>query len=464
MTTNRRPGTPRVLFLSGLQIYPAYSGGYLRSYALANALKRHGLDVFVYSLAGRKRDYLALRRPSVQTWPDGIEEYVDRGALGFLIQYASFALGLPPVWLTTYLRTAATSPREMLLPALLREKLAWCDVVIADFPYVHTIFTAPSARGRLRVLSTHNVEHHLRDESSWYKRRIRAAVRDIELTAAEECDILVSCCTGDADFFTANARVRRSVTVPNGVDVRRFHGIAEHRSRIRQELGIADDVKLFLFTASRGVANREAFDYLVDFARKYGRLLTEQRIHILVVGGVTAGHVRQPGFTATGKVGVVEPYFAAADAALNPIWSGAGTNLKTCEFIAMRLPLVTTRFGVRGYLLEDGKTGFLFEKETLATVLSLVRRLFDEDPARLGRMADEAYAQNESAIDMDACARALVDAMSYARDCSRDSAGEIGSSPMGYPSILPAEGGRGASGARADVRPPAPRPNIGART
>jgi len=414
MMNDPGPGGKKVLFLSAMQIYPAYSGGHFRSYGLANALRHHGLDVFVYSLAGRKKDYLALRGPSVQRWPEGIEEYVDRGAVGFLIQYASHALALPPVWLTAFLRTAASSPRETLLPAFLREKLHWCDVIVADFPFVHPIFAAPSARGRLRVLSTHNVEHRLHDRTVWHKRGIRATVRDIELAAAEACDLLVSCCADDAEFFAANARVRRAVVVPNGIDMRRFRGIDVQRSRVRQELGIADDVKVFLFTASKGAANREAFDYLVGFARKHERLLEEQRIHILVVGGVTADHVRLPNFTATGRVAVVEPYFAAADVGLNPLWSGAGTNLKTCEYIAVRLPLVTTRFGARGYRLDDGTSGFLFEKDTLAAVLSQVRRLFDQDPSRLRQMADRAYAQNETAIDMDACARTLVDAMTDA--------------------------------------------------
>ncbi|HTP24809.1 MAG TPA: hypothetical protein VMK12_04020, partial [Anaeromyxobacteraceae bacterium] len=73
----------RVLFLSGLQIHPPFSGGTYRSFALANALQRHGVGVSVYSLVGRKGDYLARRPSSVQVWPDGVEEYVDRGPLGF---------------------------------------------------------------------------------------------------------------------------------------------------------------------------------------------------------------------------------------------------------------------------------------------------------------------------------------------------------------------------------------------
>jgi glycosyltransferase involved in cell wall biosynthesis len=398
-----------VLFLSGLQIHPTLSGGNLRSFALANALHGHGLEVFVYSLVGRKPDYLARRPSGVETWPEGIEEYVDRGTLGFLAQYGSYALSLPPFWITAWLRAAAASPGEALLPALLREKLAEADVVVADFPFVHPIFSAPSARGSLRVLSTHNLEHQLYgDRKHWRNRWVGSAVRELELKAADACDVLVGCCDGDRRFFEASAKVRRSVLVPNGIDPRRFRGLEAARTRTRRALGIPDDVRAFLFTASKYGPNREAFDYLVAFARNNGGLLAEHRIHILVVGNVTAAPVRLSGLTATGRVDVAEPYFAAADAALNPMWSGGGTNVKMCEFIAARLPIVSSRFGARGFLLQDGETAFLFERDGLGPALLAVRRLFDEDPGRLRRMAEDAYARNEGAIDMDACVLELV--------------------------------------------------------
>jgi glycosyltransferase involved in cell wall biosynthesis len=409
-----RPAAPRVLVLSGLQIYPTLSGGNLRSFAVANALKHNGLEVFVYSLVGRKKDYLARRPSAIQVWPDGIEEYVDRGPLGFLVGYGSYGLGLPPAWLTAYLRVASSSPREFLMPALLREKLRWCDAVVSDFPFVHPAFGAASARGRFHVLSTHNIEQHLyEDRSRWQNRWMRSAVRRIELAAAEAADVLVTCCEADRQFFEAHARVRRSIVVPNGIDLRRFRILGEEeRTRARAALGISDDIRLFLFTASRYGPNREAFDYLLAFAREQGRLLAERGIHILVVGSVVAEPVRFRSFTATGKVDVVEPYFAAADAAINPISSGAGTNVKMCEFIAARLPIVTTSFGARGFRITDGRTGFLFERDDLASVLSEARRLFDADPARLRGIAEEAYRQNESAIDMDVCIRPLAEAVS----------------------------------------------------
>ncbi|HKC12662.1 MAG TPA: glycosyltransferase family 4 protein, partial [Vicinamibacteria bacterium] len=410
MTTIRPRGdSPKVLFLSGLQIYPTMSGGTLRSSALANALRHHGFDVRVHSLTGRKADYLARRPSSMQMWPGGMGEQVDRGVASAAAWLAGYVLGLPPVWISAHLAAGAASPGEALLSAALREKLSWCDAVVADFPYLYPIFLAPSARGKLRILSTHNIEHHL-----WRKPPIRAVVRDLEIRAARACDILVSCCAEDARFFEANAPVRQAVVVPNGIDLGRFCGIEAHRAGARRELGIPDDVMLFLFTASKWGPNREAFEYLLEFAKSHARLLAEERIHILLVGGVTAEPVHLDGFTATGRIDRVEPYFAAADAALNPMSSGAGTNVKMCEFIAMRLPIVSTPFGARGLAFEDGRSGFLFEKDGLAPVLSRVRRLFDQNPPRLKEMADDAYGQNRNAIDMNACAQVLVEAMGEA--------------------------------------------------
>jgi glycosyltransferase involved in cell wall biosynthesis len=407
-----RPDARRVLFLSGLQIHPPLSGGNLRSHALASALANHGLDVFVYSMVGRKKDYLARRPSSVERWPAGLDEYVDRGPLGFLAQFGSYFVGLPPVWLTAYLRAACSSPREVLLPRLLRERLGWCDTVVADFPFVHPAFAAPAARGRLRVVSTHNIEHHLYDDRTrWQNRWSRDAVRRIELAAAEAADVLVACCEGDESFFSAHASVRRSVLVPNGIDLRRFEGLAAQRAAGRATLGLPEDVKVFLFTASKFGPNREAFDFLQGFARQNRAMLEERRIHLVVVGNVVTEPVRLPAFTATGKVDVVEPYFAAADAALNPIATGAGTNVKMCEFMAARLPIVTTPFGARGFRIDDGRTGFLFERDVLAPTLSKVGHLLDEDPGRLARIADEAYRLNERAIDMDVGVKPLVDAI-----------------------------------------------------
>lgn len=410
----------KVLIVSGLQIYPTFSGGTLRSFALVNALARHGAKVFVYSFVGRKADYLARVPSGMQAWPGGVEEYVDRGLVNFIAGYSSYKLQMPPLWLTAYLRVAAAS-RGGLLPALLREKLAWCDVVVADFPFLYPVLSAAQGHA-VKVLNTHNIEHHLYDDRSTVRSRfVRERVKRVELTAAHAVDILVTCCDSDRRYFEKATKVNLSVTVPNGIDCERFRYSAEERTRARARLGFAESVKVFLFTASKYGPNTEAFEFLLDFARANQQQLVAQRIHLLVVGRVVSKPVVMPAFTATGGVDSVEPYFAASDAAINPLEVGAGTNVKMAEFIAARLPVVVSAFGARGFKIEDERTGFLFERPHLMEVLAKVRLLMDQNPERLRRMVESARVENADVIDMFECVRPLTDALTGARRASQGS-------------------------------------------
>jgi hypothetical protein len=126
------------------------------------------------------------------------------------------------------------------------------------------------------------------------------------------------------------------------------------------------------------------------------------------------GPQRLPSLTVTGRVDAVEPYFAAADAGLNPVAGGAGTNLKTGEFIAAGLPLLATPFGARGYDLRHAHSAVLFDPEDLPAALAGVRRLFRDDPAAAAAIAARALEDNAAVVDMDACVGPLADALAAA--------------------------------------------------
>lgn len=402
----------RVLIVSPLQLHPTLSGGHLRTFSMANALSRQGADVFVYSFAGRKSDYLARVPSGIQTWPRSeVLEYVNRSAAGFVANYGSYWLGLPPLWLTGYLHSASKMARAALLPRLLRDKLDWCDVLIADSPFTYSVFGTVAPYSRLRVLNLHNVEHHLLDTNGcWRDRWVRNIVRRVELDAASSADVVVSCSDGDARYFEKHCTVRRSLVVPNGIDVERFRFPPEVRAGMRDRLGFRDErTCVVLFTASKWAANQEAYEYLLAFCESHERVLVEKRLHLLVVGSVVQHPIRLPALTATGRVDVAEPYFAAADAAINPVNTGSGTNVKVGEFIAARLPVLSTAFGARGYSIENARTGFIFKREELLSSLLEFRTIFDSDRQRLTRMSEDAFLVNKHVIDMDECVRPLVD-------------------------------------------------------
>jgi hypothetical protein len=132
--------------------------------------------------------------------------------------------------------------------------------------------------------------------------------------------------------------------VPNGIDVTRFEAARPQRDEMRQKLGVAAGETLLLFPASKFFTNKEAYDWLVHFIEDHPAEIAKRKLKFCVVGSVVPHPEEHGPLKATARVEFVEPYFAAADVALNPMFSGAGTNVKMADFIAARLPDSHHRF------------------------------------------------------------------------------------------------------------------------
>jgi hypothetical protein len=383
----------KLAFVSGLQLFPAQSGGQLRSTSLAKALAHHGFEVSIYSLIGRSPEYRARQPSEVVTHGPGLSEFIDRRPAKAAIQFLSYRVDVPPIWINEYLRLRTPRP--------LAERLEAADAVLADFPFLAGVFAKTR---KPRVLNTHNIEQHL-VPGDGARKLVRARVKQLEDEAAREADVVACCAQGDADYFKS-AGARTVLMVPNGIDVARFENARPLRESTRKELGVKDDEALFLFPASRFGPNKEAYDWLVKFVEEHPIELARRKVKICVPGSVVSAPEEHGPLKATGRVPEIEPYFAAADFALNPMFSGAGTNVKMADFIAARLPILTTPFGARGFTLEDQKSALFFEPESFLSVLDQALAAPAKEREQL---ATEAYEANAAAIDMNHCVKPLVD-------------------------------------------------------
>jgi glycosyltransferase involved in cell wall biosynthesis len=383
----------KLAFISGMQLFPAQSGGQLRSTGLARALARHGFDVAIYSLIGRSPDYRA-RKPSelVELGPR-LTEYIDRRPAKAAIQFATYRINVPPIWISEYLRFRT--------PAPLAERLAAADAVIADNPFVARVFANTD---KPRVLNTHNIEHNLVPRGA-LSGLLRSRVKRLEDEAAGEADVVCCCAAADAEYFRG-AGSREVVMVPNGIDVTRFEAARVQREAMRLALGVKPDEVLLLFPASRFGPNKEAYDWLVNFIVDHPNEMAKRKVKFCVVGSVVGAPEQHGPLTATGRVLEIEPYFAAADFGLNPMFTGAGTNVKMADFIAARLPILTTCFGARNLLLKKGHSALFFEPETF---LARLDEAMATSPTQRVTLASAAYAANAEAIDMNLCVKPLVD-------------------------------------------------------
>jgi len=339
----------KIVMLCGYRIFPPSTGGNVHSTTIARALARMGYQVLVYCLAGRREDYIAKGRSRAsflrtQIEP-GLEEETNLGA-GFGLTQAIFRrAGVPRVWQFELLRRG-------VVPRRLREALLQADLVVSDFPFCPPV-PGPWS-GKPWFMISHELGFRLLEQGARMDRVFAKWMRSIEAGAPSRYRDIFVCAAEDRDFFRAHDPQGRMKLpyIRCGVDSRAYVAQPGVRQRVRTELGLAAGDWLLIFSGSRFGPNVEAFEELKVFCRTEARFLADKRLFFLALGSMAAAASREGALIVTGPVPEVIPYFAAGDAGLNPITRGSGSNVKLFEYLAARLPVISTLFGVRGTELQ----------------------------------------------------------------------------------------------------------------
>jgi len=379
------------LFISAIQVYPAESGGQLRSLSLCQAFSDLGYDVTIYSLTGRKRDYLDGLPSSQQSINNNLIEYTNRSWIFALLQFVCYRLYLPPLWIPV--------ANKLYCPGTLKALFLSTDFVIIDFPYLYPLkkyYNGPF------YVNTHNAEFELVDSTGL----IRKLVKAIEHKAFDTSDKVLFCNDKDRLAFIDKlpAESTKPYILPNGVNPSQFNSNPTLRLETRQALGLEEKHKVFLFTGSQYAPNKEAFAFLEGFANFNKDQLISLQMVIVVAGTVSLEKRNEPHFKVLGRVDSMIEYFLAADFGLNPILQGSGTNVKMIEFLATRLPILSTEFGSRGLLFEDKKSIFYFDRTSLMEIMESAVLL---DQYQISELTTQAWNSNLKSIDMKEALRSL---------------------------------------------------------
>jgi glycosyltransferase involved in cell wall biosynthesis len=384
----------KILMLCGYRIFPPSTGGHVHSTTIARALARLGHPVLVYCLAGRREDYSAgaLAGPArrVQIEP-GLVEETNLGAGFGLLQTLSRRFGLPRIGQFELLRRG-------LVPGRLREELRNADIVIADFPFCPPV-PGPWS-GKPWFMISHELEFRLFQQGTPMERRFAGWMEGVEAAAPGRYRDIFVCAQEDRDFFRAHdaSGDRKLPYIRCGVDCRNYVAVPGDRERIRAGLGLGEEDRLLVFSGSRYGPNLESLEELKVFCRTQAAFLEKNRLHLLALGSMVPAPVREGAFIATGPVPEVLPYFAAADAGLNPITRGSGSNVKLFEYLAARLPVISTLFGVRGTNLVPDVDFLPYSTEALQPALQ--RFLDERTPQQWREHADQVLVRHYRACDI----------------------------------------------------------------
>jgi glycosyltransferase involved in cell wall biosynthesis len=183
--------------------------------------------------------------------------------------------------------------------------------------------------------------------------------RSVEQQCCDLASLVLTCSEQDGVTIhkTYGTDPKRIITIPNGVDL---DSVTYHSLRVRRQLKQRyhgeDAPFTVLFMASWHGPNIDAALCILHMAHKL------PSIRFLLLGSI-GQYFEHFGYTLPSNVesfGVVndetkDEVLSWVDLAINPMESGSGTNLKMLDYMAAGVPVLTTAFGARGLLIEDGR-------------------------------------------------------------------------------------------------------------
>lgn len=254
------------------------------------------------------------------------------------------------------------------------------DIVQVEHPWLFS-FVYPLAMKHKKkiILVEHNIEFQLQDIGLQVLpfsviKKIMDYIRKVELFALKNSDCVIVTSEEDKSFMTEYFGInsRKIFLVPNGAKFRFFNERKDSVKKLRRKLK-GKYKNIILFSGAGHPPNYEA----VRFIEK--KLSKKMPNSLFLIAGSVHKKGRKGNILYTGPVKDILPYFHISDAAINPIIHGSGTNLKMLDYMSSGLPVITTRFGARGFNLCNNEECIISELENFEKHLNLIlkdRRLY----------------------------------------------------------------------------------------
>jgi glycosyltransferase involved in cell wall biosynthesis len=257
--------------------------------------------------------------------------------------------------------------------------------------------TAALAAPRLPlVISLHGSDVFVAERFAPARLAARAAFRRAGAVTACSADLA-------ARAIRLGADSRKTTVVPYGVDTARFAPDPESRREQRAALGVS--TSMLLVAAAGRLVSKKGFEYLIDAIAR-----TPDAVLVLAGEGSLRGDLERRAATAGARervrfLGVrtqddVANLFAAADVIVAPSVKDDAGNVDglpnvVMEALASGTPLITTRAGGIGAVIEDGVTALVVPERDAAAIASAVRRIRSEPGlgAQMGAAARESAGQ-----------------------------------------------------------------------
>lgn len=398
----------RILWVKMGGLWPANSGGRLRSYHMINELSRdNDVTVLTTHSPGESASELRARLPHCRRVDSRPFSPPKSTSKFFLVALVASWLSRLPVDIYKYQFPELRREVEFLLAS------GNFDLCIADFmtavPNVAMTGTTPV------VFFSHNVEYmiwrRLRDnEPSWLKRLLLniewRKMRRAEKHACNVAKATIAVSAEDAIKLQEICSSAHIDSVSTGVDIDYF---TTDRTAFRNPFAI-------VFSGSMDWhPNEDAMLYFMKDVLPIVRAEIPEAT-LSIVGRHPSSRLRTAamlaGVEVTGTVPDIRPWLDKASVYIVPLRIGGGTRLKIYEALAMGMPVVSTTIGAEGLSLVDD-VHLLRADSTAAFAASIVTLL--RNPAlrtslgEAGRqLMEENYGWSTIAQQFESLCRAAI--------------------------------------------------------
>jgi glycosyltransferase involved in cell wall biosynthesis len=336
-------------------VWPANTGARLRNYHLARQLAASASVTFVEM----RRTGEAYNAPPADSGLDRVVT-LHKESTYTPIKLARGLAGPLPI---TVLNCWSSASASLLAEVMCAEEFD--TVQIQGVHLMEYLPTIQTARGRPKVLvDWHNIESELMWRYSkttvnplkqLIARRTAGLLEHAEERLLRNCDSHIVTSELDRQELLARQSGSNIRVIPNGVDTASY---AKSNSNMQKDGDSTQARSSILFVGSMDYhANIDAVSW---FTREIWPEIARSNpeLHFTIVGRNPPAQVRALAdnrIHVTGTVDDVRRFYSSALMAVVPLRSGGGTRLKILEAMAAGTPVISTRLGAEGLVVEHNK-------------------------------------------------------------------------------------------------------------
>jgi glycosyltransferase involved in cell wall biosynthesis len=237
-------------------------------------------------------------------------------------------------------------------------------IVICDHPYMVSL---PNRFGDRFVYSSQNFEYGLKESLFEFhpnKQELLDDVRRAEHLCVATSATIVAVSSEDANSFTLGKNaVAPIIVIPNGAAIPELP-TKEDLSAVKSKIGVRSAV----FLGSAHMPNIDSVNFIV------GSLAIECKdVEFHIIGSVcqTLPKKLPANVFVWGELSgkMKSAVLLRCGIAINPMFSGSGSNIKLADFLANGLHVISTKYGVRGYPAHINPHVTISERESFAKTL-----------------------------------------------------------------------------------------------